>query len=367
MLTVQTAMVNMSNKTTGITNDAERIVLTTWSIAVILTSLIGDSIVLIATTKYHAIKLHRVLVTLIQHLAISNLLQTLFRVLPITPSFTKDTWVMGTFLCHVEDHIGVICNTAALLLTCCLSTIKLLLVKFPLRLGHLSVKFGHKICVAMWTITLVWYLPGLIGKLYIRDTIHFSKIEYKCNYNITTSLHLPDWIKLYFIASYSIILLLTYTLLALTSALLLRAAKRAGNRAGSALRWEGVVTVLSTVIVLILSSLPLYIVVAAGLFGVTYSGTVLRAASSLQYLFIVANFFIYSVSLQSFRQFLKVRLLWVANFCSFTKRSSNVCSRPRQESRPCPRVEVGSMEEGAGSSLAVKIQDLLPKSSETEL
>ena len=133
MLTVQTAMVNMSNETTGIANDTERIVLTTWSIVVILTSLIGDSIVLIATTKYHAIKLHKVLVTLIQHLAITNLLQTLFRVLPITPTFITDTWVMGTFLCHVEDHIGVICSTTALLLTCCLSTIKLLLVTKKLR------------------------------------------------------------------------------------------------------------------------------------------------------------------------------------------------------------------------------------------
>ena len=192
----------MSNKTTGIANEAERVILTTWNIAVILTSLIGDSIVLIATTKYHAIKLHRVLVTLIQHLAISNLLQTLFKVLPLTPTFTLDTWVMGTFLCHVEDHIGMICSTAALLLTCCLSTIKLLLVKFPLRVGYWSVKFGHKICVVMWTITLVWYLPGLTGKLvYIRDTIHFSKNEYQCNYNMTSPA-LPHWIRLYLIASY---------------------------------------------------------------------------------------------------------------------------------------------------------------------
>ena len=161
MLTVQTAIVNMSNKTTGIAHDSERIILTTWSIAVILTSLMGDSVILIATTKYQAIKLHRVLVTLIQHLAISNLLQTLFRVLPITPTFITDAWVMGTFLCHVEDHVGIICSTATLFLTCSLSTFKLLLVKIPFRVGYWSVKLGHKICVVMWTITLVWYLPGL--------------------------------------------------------------------------------------------------------------------------------------------------------------------------------------------------------------
>ena len=106
-------------------------------------------------------------------------------------------------------------------------------------------------------------------------------------------------------------------------------------------------TVLSSVIVLILSLLPLNVVKSAWLSGVTYPWAVRRAASSLLYLNIVANFFIYSVSVQSFRQFLKVRLLLVVNFCTSTKRSSNVCSRPRQGSRPCPRVEVGSMGEGA--------------------
>ena len=50
MLTVQTAIVNMSNKTTGIAHDVERIVLTTWSIAVILTSLMGDSVIRVVAT-----------------------------------------------------------------------------------------------------------------------------------------------------------------------------------------------------------------------------------------------------------------------------------------------------------------------------
>ena len=215
-----------------------------------------------------------------------------------------------------------------------------------------------------------------------RETIHFSKNGYRCRYNIS-SPDLPKWYNLYITVSSYFIRLLTFTILTVTSSLFLVAAKKAGNRAGNALRWEGVVTVLSTVIVLILSSLPLCVVASAWLSGVTYPGTAWRAAASLQYLNIVANFFIYSVSVQSFREFLKGRLLWVADFCALTKRSrlSTECSTPRQESRPCTRVKVGSMEawkhgawkhgsmeDGAVStSLEVKIQDVLPKFAETVL
>ncbi|KAL5258342.1 hypothetical protein ACHWQZ_G008993 [Mnemiopsis leidyi] len=333
-----------------ITNKGERIALTLWSVAVLLTSLIGDSVVLIATTRHKAVRLHRVLVALLQHLAVSNLLQTLFRVLPVTPTFTTDYWVLGTLLCHLEDSLGIVCPTATMLLTCCLSTVKLLLVRFPLRASVWSAQFGHQICAGLWVLTLVWYSPALAGKmLYLKKTINFSLYEYQCNYNMT-SADLPQTYRSYLIVSFPVISLLSYTLLIVTSILLLVIAKRAGGRAGSTLRWEGVVTVLLTVGVLLVSYFPLSVVVIAWLLEVRYSGTVWRAAAAMQYLNIVANFFIYPISVESFREFLKVRLNGVINFFTPRRRSDIMCVRPRQASRATPaypEIEFGERDDGA--------------------
>ena len=59
---------------TKIQDEAERWTLILWGISVILVSAIGDSIILEATIKYKAIKLHKVMVAVIQHMAVCDLL-----------------------------------------------------------------------------------------------------------------------------------------------------------------------------------------------------------------------------------------------------------------------------------------------------
>ena len=368
--TVAPGVENLAHDKERITTNSERIALTLWGITVIVTSLLGDSIVLLATTRYRAIKLHRVLVTLLQHLAISNLLQTLFRVLPVTPTFTTDTWVMGTLLCHLEDHVGIVCLTVTIFLTCCLSTVKLLLVKFPLRVSVWSARVGHQICVGLWVLALVWYSPGLVGKMvYIKETLNFSYNEYQCNYDMN-STYLPESYRMYMIVSFPVISLLSYMLLIVTSMLLLVVAKQASTRAGSALRWEGVVTVLLTVGVLLVSYLPLSVVVIAWLLDINYSGTVWRFAASMQYLNIVANFFIYPISVESFREFLKIKLFGVIDFFTSPRRSDTKCASPRKASQAVPaypEIELRDRDDRAVSHLEVKVMDLQSKSTETIL
>ena len=70
-------MYNFSDKTKfGIKNDTERYLWAGWLAFVVVSSLLGDSLILIASIKYNAFNLHKMIVTFIQHIAVCDLLQS---------------------------------------------------------------------------------------------------------------------------------------------------------------------------------------------------------------------------------------------------------------------------------------------------
>ena len=133
------------NKTLYGMEDTERYFSISWGTMVFLASLTGDSIILIGTIKYNAIRQHKMIVAVIQHLAASDLLQTAFRVFPCSLALITDRWILGEMLCHVEENIGFVCAGVTLFLTSCMSTLKLINVKQPLRTRVWTTKLGHMI------------------------------------------------------------------------------------------------------------------------------------------------------------------------------------------------------------------------------
>ena len=60
----------------GIKSEAGRHALAGWLVFVVLSSLLGDSLILLASVKYRAINLHNIIVTFIQHIAVCDLLNS---------------------------------------------------------------------------------------------------------------------------------------------------------------------------------------------------------------------------------------------------------------------------------------------------
>ena len=292
----------------AINDGAERSILLLWSVTVLVASLTGDSIILVATIKYKAIKLHKVTVDVIKHLAICDLLQTLFRVLPVTLALITDSWITGEVLCHVEDNINYFCTGLTMILTCTMSTLKLLLVKYPLRTR--SSQLGNKVCVFVWVLMLAGYTPILaVNMIYLRETLYFSYWDYNCNYDdSSTTGSVPAWYQWYCVICYFSVNIVSYTTLVVTSILLLVIAKKTAGRHGEGLRWEGVSVVLVTVGVFLVSYLPWVVVTGTWILGVQYHHKTWRAMYHLQYLNIMANFFVYALTVRSFREFLKLRM-----------------------------------------------------------
>jgi hypothetical protein len=100
-------------------------------------------------------------------------------------------------------------------------------------------------------------------------------------------------------------------------------------------RWEGISTIVLTVVVLLVSFLPDTVIVVSTYFGVKYRTAALRT-DRLTYLNIMGNFFIYSLTVPSFREFLKLKMSAILSSLRQTNRRIAPLRRtdPRQPAAP---------------------------------
>ena len=103
-------------------NDGERYFWISFNILILLSSLVGDSVILIASIKYNAIKLHRVIVTFIKHIAVADLVITITHVLPNIISTIADGWVFSDALFYAKVYIWWHAYPASMLFICAMVT-----------------------------------------------------------------------------------------------------------------------------------------------------------------------------------------------------------------------------------------------------
>ena len=303
----------------GIQSSVERYTLITWTVTVLITSLLGDGIIVLATVKHNAIKLHKVIVVVIQHLAVCNLLLTTVAVFPTTVALIADTWVLGEALAHLHVLVLNTCYPAQRVLTCVMTTLKVLLLKYPLRTASWSRGTGHRICGLMWVLVICVYLPLQVGfMLFIWDTLQFDYASYVCSYDYS-SKQAPRWLRYYNLMYINLVIVVPCIILLITSLFILIKAKLAAARYRGTLRWEGVITVLITVGVLFAAFLPFCVVFVARDMG-HLNTSIYRGATFLNYLNIMANFFVYCFTVNSFRCYLKKRVVGVVRRVSLQKR-----------------------------------------------
>ena len=316
-------------KELAIHSETERGIWVTWTVIVVLSSLLGDSLILIGTIKYKAIKLNKIIVAVMQHMAVCDILQTVLRVLPTTLALITDDWFLGEVLCHIHHNMGHVCNGVTLFLTCSLTTVKYLIVRYPFRARVWTARLGHKVCVAVWLLQLCLVAPTTVVDVLIGGTVYFNYWTYTCAYDIS---NYPTGSKWYASSGYIVFTFIPVVIMIVTSTLLLMAAKRSAARQGHGLQMSGVITVLLTVMVLIISNVPTIVALLITFIepGFDVGGTTWGVAASIQYVNIMANFFIYALTVRSFKEFLKVKTLSLLSSLGVTIEGQ----RPQQAQRP---------------------------------
>jgi hypothetical protein len=144
----------------------------------------------------------------------------------------------------------------------------------------------------------------------MKENIAFSYYSYSCgsSYGSEAPEDFPIWLRWYFIVYASLVTIVAYITVIITSIILMAVAKRAAARHGNAIRLEGVVAVLMSVGVLLFSNIPASIAIGVEVTGTALTPTTMRAVYHLQYLNVMANFFVYAFAVQSFREFLKFKI-----------------------------------------------------------
>ena len=301
-----------SNRTVfSIENDALRYTWAGYSLFVIVSSFIGDTTILIASIKYRAFRLHKAIIVIIQHIAFSDLMVSATDILPRFVSTVANDWVLGSFLCYLTGYGRFFFNAASVLLLCALTSSKLLLLKYPLRFRTTTVKQAHIFCyVACWLVAAGLPASFLLVDMY---DIHFSYKDYQCIYAATSDVWL--WLKLLHAVFY--VMIPTGFVVACTIFLLI-VAKRFARRGQESLKLQGTMAIVLTAVVYCISFLP-YV-----LFRIVESVVVKTDPDESQRIFLanfyrvvlsfvslntISNFFIYSLTVDSFRRFVLSRIL----------------------------------------------------------
>ena len=287
----------------GIHNSAVRYTWCLYGIFIILSSIIGDSIILVASIKYNAFKLHKTIVAIMQHMATCDIITSVNLTLFIA-SLLAEQNILGDFLCYARAYITYFTFPASFYFTAALTTSKAIMVKFPMQARHWSKRRAHMMCGGIW----VWSLATpLLMFIVDKDDVKFDYREYVCYYVFSTDTwkFLSPVLALFTSVVPNVIVITT-------TAMLIVEAKKVAKRGRDSLRWQGLTTVILTAVVYCLSVVPpsLYYIVGNfvkddknGLFHVYFY----RFAVAVVCINVMSNFYIYSLTVKSFRSFLLIR------------------------------------------------------------
>ena len=186
-------------------SDASRYAWAWYRLFVAVSSLIGDTTILIASIKYRAFKLHKLNIVPIQQIAFCDLMVSLSNVLPNFVSVACNEWVLGNFLCGLTSYANYYFYVTGTLLICNMTSSKVLLMKYPLQVGTISEKKAHILCIVCWivamTIPVVFLLvDGLDGKEYYFSYEHTFAITFKDHIGIGLGFSLPSYSYSFLIA-----------------------------------------------------------------------------------------------------------------------------------------------------------------------
>ena len=300
--------VHGNNKTfLGVESDGARYTWGAYLLFVIVSSLVGDTAILIGSIKYRALKLHKVITVIIQHIAVCDLMVCGMDVIPNLVAILSKRQNHGFFSCYVGPFARSFLNPAAVILICNMTISKLLLLQYPLRSGRITRKRAHIYCGACWLVSL---LVPTIFVIVNWKAIYFSNRSHQCGYDD----HYVQYVWLKPLLSVVFALLPTGMVVLSTTLLLVRA-RQLAQRSRESLKWQGLVATVLTATVYCISVLPTIIYsVIESIVRRNHEGSSLflthfyRLAYSFLSLNTMSNFYIYTLTVSSFRNFVRTRL-----------------------------------------------------------
>ena len=306
----------------GIHNKAERYSWAAYHIFVLLSSLIGDTLILYASFQKDAFKLNKFILTVIQHIAVSDLAYSIFSVFPGAVSLIADDWVLGSIMCYARVYLGYFIYPAGMSLIAVLATSKFLLLKYPFRYSNWTKKVAHQVCCLALIPSFAFPILFLILD---KNDVEFDYRIYTCTYGYKAG----TW-KFTLRPIVCIIALLFPIVVIISSTIptlkYLLKAKSSARRARGSVPWQGTLAVVLTAVINCVSTMPT-LVYSLGVSFIQEDSSSLfsfhffRVAKFLLMINIMCNLYIYTLTIKSFRRFLFTRINSVLQFSLQTQRN----------------------------------------------
>ena len=217
-----------------------------WCALTLLFCLPGNTLVLLASIKYKAIKLDKVATILIENIAVADICVALFAVLPRMVSVIAEKWEYG---CTVTSLATIIFPGVSIQLIAALNVSKLTCLLFPLRARTRTYTQGRIIALSLWAGILL-----LVGVLEIVPFITLGEPLYGFyfDYHYMCDLDPQPEIRALF---YSVIVVCTFIpmiVMILTTIWLIVYVQRVRG-----LSKESVVTLIAISVVFFVSYIPI--------------------------------------------------------------------------------------------------------------
>ena len=152
---------NYSNIKFGLHSNAERYSWAGYQLFVVLSSLIGDTLILAASFKKNAFKINKLIVIVIPHIAVSDLVNSISFALPIAISLLASSWVLGETMCKLQLYLTYFVNPVSMYLVAMLTTCKFLILRYPLRAASWCKNRAYKVCGCIWTAAFIGLIPKI--------------------------------------------------------------------------------------------------------------------------------------------------------------------------------------------------------------
>ena len=300
---------NYSDAKFAIQNDGERYAWAAYSVFIFLSSVAGDTLILIGSLNKDTFKINQFLVTIIQHIAVVDLGVTISDVLPTLISQLANSWVLGHYICTAAVYVGHIMHSASKAMIALMTTSKFLLLKYPLRTSNWTKKRGHQMCVIIWIACLIIPLSMIFQPQ--QNKIVFDYRIYSCIFavpdNQASRIILPT-VSIIFLLLPNIVIVFT----SIPVFNYIVEARKAARRVQGNVPWQGALTVGLTALVYTISNLPNFFFAMLATFLRSQYTTwfhiyLYRVAQAMMLINIISNFYIYALTIRSFRRYIFLR------------------------------------------------------------
>ena len=262
---------------------------------VLISSLVGDSIILAASIQPNGIRLNKFIVTVMQHIAVSDLISCFVFVLPTTIVYIDTKMVLGSTLENILGYADEVILGVNTILITLLSITKFLMLTYPSLAPRWTIKRAHITCIVFWLFANVF--PAI-----------FLVFEYQASLRFKTS-----WLKYLHLFRIGITLVLPTLIMIVTTILILCylvKARKIAKRSGGRTQIRGVATVTITAIIYCISVVPFaWVDIYRFMESKADVYLLLDISNGLSALNIMCNIYVYYLTIPSLREFIRVKIL----------------------------------------------------------